>query len=78
MSRHSITGHDEPYYAKHKIIDLTCPYCQHRLTFLINEGDKSIYSCRCGRWFKKIDWQVTGDKCHWVYEAKEGYEDRAK
>jgi hypothetical protein len=68
-----MTDAAEPYYAKHKVTELTCPHCGAILTFLVNEKDHSVYSCNCGRWLKAIDWQVSEQPAKWSYEPKADY-----
>jgi hypothetical protein len=41
-----------PYYDRHKIVDLTCPHCGGRLSFLINEQKGSKHICSCGTWWQ--------------------------
>ncbi len=70
-------NHDVPYYGRHKVIDLTCPKCQGRLSFLINERHASVYACQCGRWYRLMDWQPpTPAKEKWEYKAKHDLEGR--
>lgn len=60
-----------PYYAAHKVYDLTCPHCKARLTFLINERHASIHSCHCGRWLRAIEWAADMTiPPTWTYEPK--------
>ena len=45
---------NEPYYAKHTIMDLTCPHCSKRLLFIINQDGEAVYTCSCGRWYRTV------------------------
>ncbi len=70
MAKH--TNPNEPYYARHKVTELTCPHCTGMLVFLINERHHSVHACRCGRWLRAIDWAApAGTPAKWTYEAKQ-------
>lgn len=55
-----------PYYAPHTRLDLTCPHCLGRLSFIINDEKGAQHVCRCGTWYRLVNWFT--NKEVWIYE----------
>lgn len=56
-----------PYYSVHKVIDYTCPYCDGRLSFIINDDKGAQHICRCGTWYRVVEWSEPMKEV-WIYE----------
>ncbi len=66
-----------PYYARHKVTELTCPHCKGMMSFLINERAHSVYACACGRWYRAIDYnpKPTHDNWHFISRKEEVHDE---